>query len=348
VYFAIEINGGNTRYSIRESHFEGGLWKSRDIIRLDGRPENYIVYVGDRAYYLDEEIENRFLKKGVEPDKDELDRLFRPYLKPFVREMVERFDRGKAGRSKHNRLSRQEMEDADRLVHPIDKRRLLYLRTGRMEQGRALDKPHRFFNILLNKSRDELEQMFLHMEGGMPAHEYKSYVYVMFDIQRYFTNRMTRFFPATLDQERVEEIFMEEFCSLSRNNLYCGDYSSDYVIRTYLFRYLIMFYDYDYLQENIMREYIENFMNQRRAFSPPPPKSMISGIDEALDIMGIGKKDFPSMSVKDLAKVFRRKSHDHHPDKGGEHDEFVRLVCAYEKLTEMKVRKKIRTYRRKS
>ena len=348
MYLAIERDGRNTRYSIRESYFEGGLWKSRDIIRLDGRPENYIIYAGDRAYYLDEEIENRLLEKGVEPDKDELDRLFRPYLEPFVREMVERFDRGREGRSKHNRLSRQEMEDADRLVHPVDKRRLLYLRTGRMEQGKAPDRPHRFFNILLNKSRDELEQMFLRMEGDMPIHEYKSYVYVIFDIQRFFSHRMTRYFPATLDQERIEEIFMEQFCSLGRNKLYCGGYSSEYVIRTYLFRYLIMFYDYDYGQENIMREYIENFMNRRRAFNPPPSKSVVSGVDEALNIMGIGKNDFLSMTVKDLAKIFRKKSHDHHPDKGGEHDEFIKLVCAYEKLTEAKTGRGTMTYRRKT
>ena len=348
MYLAIETAGKDKRYSIRESYFERGLWKSRDIMRLEGNPENYIVYAGDRAYYLDEEIENSFLKEGLEPDKDELDRLFRPYLKPFVREMVERFDRGKAGRSKHNRLSRREMEDADRLIHPVDKRRLLYLRTGRMEQGRALDKPHRFFNILLNKSRDELEQMFLRMEGEMPPHEYKSYVYVMFDIQRYFSHKMTRFFPSTLDQERVDELFMEEFCRLSRNKIYIGDYSPGFVIRTYLSRYLIMFYDYDYGQENIMREYVETFMNQRRAFNPPPPKSAIEGVDEALSIMGISKNDFSSMSVRDIVKIFRQKSHAHHPDKGGEHDEFVKLVCAYEKLTELKIERKTRTYRRKS
>jgi hypothetical protein len=348
VYLAVEKDGRENRYTIRESYFEGGLWKSRDIMRLERNPESYIVYAGDRAYYLDEELENRFLKECLEPDKDELDRLFRPYLKPFIREMVERFDRGKAGRSKHNSLSRREMEDADRLIHPVDKRRLLYLRTGRMEQGRAVDKPHRFFNILLNKSRDELEQMFLRMEGDMPPHEYKSYVYVIFDIQRYFSHKMTRFFPSTLDQERIDDFFMEEFCRLSRNNLYIGDCSPGLVIRKYLFRYLIMFYDYAYGHENIMREYIENFMNRRRAFNPPPPGSAIEGVDEALNIMGISKNDFPSMSVGDLVKIFRKKSHVHHPDKGGEHDEFVKLVCAYEKLSELKVRKKATTYRRKS
>jgi DnaJ-class molecular chaperone len=42
------------------------------------------------------------------------------------------------------------------------------------------------------------------------------------------------------------------------------------------------------------------------------------------------------MNKNDLAKLYRQKAHEHHPDKGGDHDEFVRLTEAYEQLVRMK------------
>ena len=42
------------------------------------------------------------------------------------------------------------------------------------------------------------------------------------------------------------------------------------------------------------------------------------------------------MNKNDLTKLYRQKAHELHPDKGGEHDEFVRLCEAYEELLRKK------------
>ncbi len=38
------------------------------------------------------------------------------------------------------------------------------------------------------------------------------------------------------------------------------------------------------------------------------------------------------MNKSDLTKLYRQKAHELHPDKGGEHDSFVRLAEAYKQL----------------
>jgi hypothetical protein len=42
------------------------------------------------------------------------------------------------------------------------------------------------------------------------------------------------------------------------------------------------------------------------------------------------------MSRKELARLYRQKALDMHPDKGGDHDEFVKLTEAYHALLKIK------------
>lgn len=334
MYLAVERIAGKTRYFIRESYLEGDGWLSRDLFHLARHPSTYVTYAADYAYYLDEEIEKGIVAGGNETNPHELDRLFWPFLRPEVRARVERFDRSSSSRDR-KRASQSEFYEMYRAIHIFDKRRMHYLRLGSMDQGKLYLQTPRFFNHLLHKSRDELEQMFLEMEAHLRPREYKSYVYVIFDLQRHFSHRLTRFLPFSLDQERMERRFLEELCALSREESYRVGYSSDFMLKMYLKRYLCMFFDTEFSTNDLESEFIRMFMENRRAFTPPPPASCIP-VSEAFTIMGINEQEFKSMSRDALTKTFRRKAHDHHPDKGGAHDDFVRLANAYRTLQNLK------------
>ena len=56
---------------------------------------------------------------------------------------------------------------------------------------------------------------------------------------------------------------------------------------------------------------------------------------EVVEIFGVTVEDLKTMNKNDLTKLFRQKAHELHPDKGGEHDDFVRLTEAYEQLVRM-------------
>ena len=52
-----------------------------------------------------------------------------------------------------------------------------YLRFGQMDQRDIGRLPIKFFRILNNKSRDEIEQTLMTMEAELSPREYKAYVY---------------------------------------------------------------------------------------------------------------------------------------------------------------------------
>jgi hypothetical protein len=55
-------------------------------------------------------------------------------------------------------------------------------------------------------------------------------------------------------------------------------------------------------------------------------------MDEIVEIFGEPLEELQKMNRRALTKLFRERAHDLHPDKGGEHDEFVRLTEAYNEL----------------
>ena len=76
-------------------------------------------------------------------------------------------------------------------------------------------------------------------------------------------------------------------------------------------------------------------MNSRRFYRPPPPKETVA-MAEVVEIFGETEETLKAMGKSDLTKLFRRKAHELHPDKGGEHDAFVRLSEAYKQLLQRK------------
>jgi hypothetical protein len=53
---------------------------------------------------------------------------------------------------------------------------------------------------------------------------------------------------------------------------------------------------------------------------------------QAAALFGLAGDQLASLSRRELTRLYRRKAHELHPDKGGDTDRFVRLTAAYEEL----------------
>jgi hypothetical protein len=83
------------------------------------------------------------------------------------------------------------------------------------------------------------------------------------------------------------------------------------------------------------QEFIREFMDSHRQFHWPEPKVRVND-DRLTELFGMEAKVLHDMSRRELTRLFREKAHQHHPDKGGEHDSFVELAAAYAELLQGK------------
>ena len=163
MYLAQTNIKGRIHYSIRESYQDGDHFLSRNLIDLGTDPAKYIIYPGGNAFYIDPEIEDRLDALGVALEDNNLEDIFWRFLDPRIQHALEHF-RHREALLRRSRKSGEKPVKAESKVHIFDRRRLHYLKFGRMEQGYLWLVPQKLFNVLRNKSRDEIEQLFLDME----------------------------------------------------------------------------------------------------------------------------------------------------------------------------------------
>ncbi|MBU4288156.1 MAG: J domain-containing protein [Proteobacteria bacterium] len=332
MYLAQKIIKKKIHYIIRESYWDGKYFRSRDLFDLGADPAKYIIYPGGNAYYIDEKVENRLNSLGVEPGFDELDNIFWRFLKPEIKYVLEMFSR-RAGRTKRKTSVKEKGGNAQ--LHLFDKRRIHFLKFGNMDQGRIGRISPKLFQVLLNKSRDEIEQYFLESEGILDPSELKSYVYVIFDLQRFSSKLTAKTMPQALDQKKVDEHFIEEVCRLNKDRSFWAGMTIRPGLNEYLIRYIIIFFDNEYGQSYFLHDYIKNFIDSKRFYAPHSNKSSVT-LDEAITIFGIKKDKLKKMSRRGLTALYRHMAKKHHPDKGGEHDKFIKLTEAYQELLKNK------------
>jgi hypothetical protein len=328
-----KINGAAC-YFIRESYPEEGYFLSRDLIDLGPDPGRFIIYPGGNSFYIDEFIEDRIHKLGIKFDSDALEDIFWPFLRPEIRRALEPF-RSREKRHQSNRRKRRPHEDPDARVHIFDKRRTHFLRFGDPDQRNLSRLPQRMFNLLHNKSRDEIEQMFMGMERELAVREFKTYAYVIFDLQHYFHGSVARNNPQMLDQNKVDDHFIEQVCRLNTDPVFWAGMPSGDGLNEYLVRYVLMYFDHDYAPGSLMDEYLRQFINSRRDYRPPNRNSTPT-LKETSAIFGQTKEELKKMSRKELARQYRQKAQELHPDKGGDPDKFVKLTAAYHELLRTK------------
>ena len=334
MYLAQKIIKRETRYFIRESYPHEDNFLSRELIDLGADPGRFIIYTGGNSFYIDDVIENRINDMGKKVDPDKLEDIFWRFLRPEIRRVLEPFRRRDKRHQAYSR-KRVPLEDLSAEVHIFDKRRVYFLRFGQTDQGNISRLPQKIFCMLHDKSRDEIEQTLMDMERQLAVREYKTYAYVIFNLQQYFNESFARTNPHILSQDKVDEHFINQVCRLNTDRLFWAGMQSGDRLNEYLVRYVLMYFDYDYAPGSFMEDYFRQFINSRRDSRPPNKTSTVT-LNEAGPIFGKTKEALKEISRKDLARLYRQKAQELHPDKGGDHDKFVRLTEAYHELLRTK------------
>lgn len=302
-------------------------------MELGRDPSHYIVYPGGNAYYVDPELEAALDGKGIEVDADELDALFEPFVRPDIRRATAHF-RDRASRAGRAKLTEREIETIRMSVHAFDKRRRHFLKFGSMDQGPVERMPPVLFRDLMGRSRDEIEQRFMDAERELRESELKTYVYTAFDIQRYFTGPIAVRMPQALDQDKIDQFFIEALCQTNHDLFNPGGEGAPACLHDYLVRYVIMFFDYAYADSTLLNDYVNDFIYRHHFYKPQPQAPKVS-LKAASGIFGIDKEALRTMTRKGLRRRYRKLAREHHPDTGGSHAKFVELSDAYRRLCEM-------------
>ncbi len=334
MYLAIEKIRGKTSYFIRESYRQADHFLSRDLIELGADPGSYIVYPGGNSFYIDQIVEDRLTDLGANADPDELEDIFWSFVRPEIRRVLEPF-RGREKRHQANRRKKRPEAKIDTRLHIFDKRRMHYLRFGQADQHDINRLPLKFFRPLHNKSRDEIEQTLINMETVLSSREYKTYTYVVFDLQQFFYESYAKSTPQSLSTDKVDAHFIDQVCRLNTDRSFWAGMKTGGNLHNYLVRYVLMYFDHDFAPRSIMEEYIRQFIDSRRDHHAPY-KTGAFNLKEASTAFGETQDALRKMSRKEFARLYRQRAMELHPDKGGDHDKFVNLTDAYHALLKTK------------
>ncbi|MCU0587484.1 MAG: J domain-containing protein [Syntrophobacteraceae bacterium] len=324
------------RYVLRESIQVDGSWTSRDLLDLGSDPGDVIEYPGGRGYYFKSEVEDALENGGVVYTAEELERAFLPFLRGDIRRIVEMFAhrqpsaRGSQGR----RVTDDELAELHLGLHGFDKRRLHFLKFGRIDCGDLDARPWKFLRVLLKRSRDEVEHIIEGMESQLRPHELRNYLYTAFHLESYFRGHLLKDHPIALDPEKLDACFLEEVCRLnSDREFFAGVGNRDSgTLHPFLRKYVTLFFDHDFVAQRIDPSFYREFMNRRRAHGRVLAVRAAMPLENALLLLRIAEEEFRCMTRTQLTRRYRKIAKRVHPDGGGEHEEFIQITEAYEVL----------------
>ncbi len=298
-------------------------------------PGEFIVYPGGNGFYIKESLEDALRAKKARYSDEELEGLFIPFLDPYIRQIVERFKRPGRKQTRWGRCSPEELLKYQRSLHSFDKRRLHYLRCGRVDIGNLEGRPWKFLNVLLEKSRDEIEHVIEEMERLLAPHEMRPYIFTALELQTYFRHHPARNQPAALNSEKVDEYLLKDLCWLNQDEKFFRGVKHDRSdsLHPYLVKYLVLYFDNPFDPRTLWDDYVEDF-RWRHQFQRKSSAHAVMSIPEreACKCLGISLEDFKTMSRRELIRCYRRLAKETHPDRGGEKENFVRIKEAYECL----------------
>jgi len=333
MYLARHFINNRLHYLLRESYLDGEIYRNRDLIDLGADPGKYIVYPGGSSFYIDDLVFDRLQKSGFTVDYDEVESFFLPFLDPYIRTRIDPFLNRAANRG-WKRMDKQTRQRILTDTHVFDRRRIHFLRFGQTDL-RELDRSPSLFKILLDKSRDELEQLMVEREQDLRPQEYKRYIFAIFDLQHYFSESCARSMPHALESDRLDDYFLKEACRLDSDKLFWQGMARDSGLVSYMIRYVIMFFDYSFPGGQTWDEFASaHFGSGNR--SGPIKGSRRMSMREVTTIFGIKQSELSAMSRSALIRLYRKKAQQMHPDKGGDHDEFIELTTAYNELLRTK------------
>lgn len=319
---------GKRRYVIRQSYPDGKCYRSRDLFDLGDNPSAFIIYPGGNSFYIDTIVEETIAAKGIPVSQDDLEPVFMPFLPPHIRRVIRGFDR----RSRYKQAKPTCIPAAAN--HIFDRRRLHFLRSGRVNARELNSAPDRFYAMLQQKSRDEIEHDFITAERHLKNREFAAYTCQIFNLQNYFSERFARTHPEALSTERMDPHFIESLCRLNQDETFWLGSEAETGLRRHLMRYAIMYFDSSFPTHDPFQDILRDFMNRYRRYRPP--ESVRISLTESAEILGVTVDALKKMDLRMLTRQYRRQALKHHPDKGGNPIAFVKLTAAYEKLLKRK------------
>ena len=331
MYLAREEAGHRQhRYILRESYRDGNIYLSRDLADLGPDPGRCFVYSGETAFHLDETFLHNLRDQGLKASYAELEDLLFPFLDPYLKNRLQSFRHRNKYRS-WQPASEQLRQRALTETHALDQRRLHFLRLGRSALG-TVDKAAVLYTLLLDKSRDEIEQLILEQEQALPPREYQHYLFAMFDLQRFFQESYARSIPQALDRERLDSLFLQELCRMAGDELFWQGYPQTGRLPAPLIRYLIMYFDAVPQPAEAWARFGQRRRSSRYSrFTAYADTNRVSR-SQAMILFGLQSEDLARLTKKELARLYRLKAQKLHPDKGGEAEDFIRITAAYEEL----------------
>ncbi|BBO87357.1 J domain-containing protein [Desulfosarcina ovata] len=323
-------NRHGRRFLIRHSFDDGDCYRSRDLFDLGTDPARFIHYPGGNGFYIDSRVEEGIAAKGLTVSQDDLEPIFMPFLDPHIRRVIDGFDRRAS-----NGNARTECGSSAE-VHLFDRYRLHYLKLGRIERRSMGCMPRHFYRGLQEKSRDEIEYDFIDAEQILKPHELARYTYQIFDLQVCFSESFARSHPEGLDQTQMDRFFVDRLCRLNRDTSFWAGCPSESGLRYHLIRYAVMYFDNAFPTRDPFHDYLRDFMNRHRVYRPP--QSVQISLAESAKLLDVSVDMLKKMDCRTLTRQYRKLAMQHHPDKGGDQDHFVRLNAAYHKLLNRKSR----------
>jgi len=304
MYISRRLTLDGYEYSLNESYYDPPYYRSRVIYKLGTHPEKFIEYYSEVAFYIT--IEEDLKNLGIKTDQFELEELFFRFLTPEAQQCIlSPFNRKRREPFPKTNIKKLDMDQ----IHPFDALRYIALKFGILNPQKYINQPFPFLKNLMNKSRDEIENYLWDKEDKLKFRERFKYFQAIFKL------------AFVEDPKKNEEMFLEKICKLAKNEKYRMGLSEEEVISRYLARYIWYYYD----------TFLKIFTSR------PQPKiyhesDIMYKIAEVLNV----SVDFVKNSSKEkILKMFRQKLKEVHPDKGGKHEEFIKirkLMETYSKL----------------
>ncbi len=290
MYISRRIAPTGYTYRICESYFESPYYKSRVLFDLGTNPQEFITYYSDVSFSID--IEEELARSGCKTDQFELEELFLRFLTPEAQRWVI-FSQNRRATRKTSIEQGLKPEE----FHWFDRIRLITLKLDHREPQRVINRKFPFYNKLLNKSRDEIENLLWDMEDRLNFREKSRYLIAIFGIQR-----------ANSLEER-DDAFLRTLCEITKDPFYCMDLTEAEVLRNYLSRYVWLYFDaLSWRRVPRIYQQMEVSLYQELAFH-----------------LGISVEVLVNSSKKEILKIFRQKILATHPDRGGSHEEFIKI-----------------------